>query len=88
MGTESLLIMHQDSTNGGREGSLLKDLKYCVFGLGNTQYEHFNKVAKMVDELLQEQGGKRLVPVGLALETMMSASRISPHGQMVMSSQI
>ncbi|AQK61354.1 ankyrin repeat family protein [Zea mays] len=67
-------------TTRGREGSLLKDLKYCVFGLGNTQYEHFNKVAKMVHELLQEQGGKRLVPVGLALETMMSASRISPHG--------
>uniref|UniRef100_A0A453D6X8 Flavodoxin-like domain-containing protein n=1 Tax=Aegilops tauschii subsp. strangulata TaxID=200361 RepID=A0A453D6X8_AEGTS len=63
------LIMRQDSTNGSLRGKekevWLKDFNYAVFGLGNRQYEHFNKVAKEVDELLLEQGGKRLVPCGL-----------------------
>ncbi|CAL1415087.1 unnamed protein product [Linum trigynum] len=45
-------------------GEWLK-MKYGVFGLGNKQYEHFNKIAKEVDDILAEQGGKRLVPVGL-----------------------
>lgn len=48
----------------GEEDSF-KNLQYGVFGLGNRQYEHFNKVAKIVDDKLLEKGGNRLVPVGL-----------------------
>eukprot|EP00249_Psilotum_nudum_P023195 c28784_g1_i1 orf=654-2702(+) len=46
-------------------GNWLSGLAYAVFGLGNRQYEHFNQVAKVVDEALAEQGAQQLVSLGL-----------------------
>ncbi|XP_039048568.1 NADPH--cytochrome P450 reductase 2-like [Hibiscus syriacus] len=51
--------------NGKERGEWLQNMKYEIFVLGNRQYEHFNKVAKVVDDILAEQGAKRLVPLGL-----------------------
>lgn len=38
----------------------VEGLKYVVFGLGNKTYEHYNKVARDVDEKLAEMGAIRI----------------------------
>ena len=40
----------------------MNSLKYCVFGLGNKQYEHYNRMGKLTDKLLEEIGANRIFP--------------------------
>ena len=40
-------------------------LRYAVFGLGNSTYEHFNAMAKVVDKKLEAMGGVRVHPMGM-----------------------
>ena len=42
----------------------LDGLKYVVFGLGNRTYEHYNLIARKVDDKLTELGASRLGPRG------------------------
>jgi NADPH-ferrihemoprotein reductase len=43
----------------------LSGLKYCVFGLGNKQYEHYNAMGKFFDSTLESLGASRIAPLGL-----------------------
>ncbi len=42
-----------------------KKVNFAIFGLGNTQYEHYNKTAKDADSLLEKNGAKRIYELGL-----------------------
>lgn len=42
----------------------LGSVEFAVFGLGNRQYEHFNKMGRSTDKLLEKVGAKRVVEYG------------------------
>ncbi|KAL6575159.1 MFS transporter multidrug-resistance type transporter [Orobanche minor] len=63
--TTCTLLKIEFPKRGQERGDWLRKLQYGVFGLGNRQCEHFNKIATEVDKFVAEQGGQRLVPVGL-----------------------
>lgn len=45
--------------------TFFQNYRFCVFGLGNTQYEHYNKMGKMVDKWIGDMGGNRVYELGL-----------------------
>ncbi|KAK5055261.1 hypothetical protein LTR84_013011 [Exophiala bonariae] len=46
------------------DSALLCNLRYAAFGLGNSNYQHYNRVITVVTELLDQQGAQRLIAVG------------------------
>jgi len=46
------------------DNTFLSSLKFSVFGLGNRQYEHFNRMGKLSNEFLEKLGGQRVFDYG------------------------
>ncbi|KAK1762423.1 hypothetical protein QBC33DRAFT_601515 [Phialemonium atrogriseum] len=44
----------------------LQNLRYVAFGLGNSNYKHYNRVVDVVVEALDNAGARRLMPIGRA----------------------
>jgi NADPH-ferrihemoprotein reductase len=58
----------QRNQNQNHEGHsrLFASLRYAAFGLGNSHYQYYNRVVKVVDSALQERGAERLMATGKA----------------------
>lgn len=46
------------------EADTLSNLRYGVFGLGNSTYEYFNAIGRKTDEVLEQKGGDRVFEYG------------------------
>lgn len=51
-------------TNDEENNLNFKGLKFSVFGLGNTQYQHYNAMGRNVDKFLEKLGGERIYKYG------------------------
>lgn len=63
--TDNVASVYKWFEEGKEREEWLRDLTYGMFDFGNGQYEHFHKVAEVVNGIITEQGGKRIVSVGL-----------------------
>ena len=64
--SDSASEFHEWLMDGARESdTALGGLRFAVFGLGNSQYEHYNSMGKEVDARLGALGGHRFLPLGL-----------------------
>lgn len=50
--------------SGSIEPGFLAKTCFTVFGLGNTQYEHYNKMGRTTNQLLEQHGARRCCPYG------------------------
>lgn len=68
-GTWFFQWLEESVTDFRLQKGMLKDMKYAVFGLGNSQYaEHYNVVGKKVDKWLHKLQAERIIRLGLGNE--------------------
>ncbi|KAJ0413483.1 hypothetical protein BJY00DRAFT_306284 [Aspergillus carlsbadensis] len=61
--TDNAIQFFEFITSEETEGRL-GNMRYAIFGLGNSTYEHYNLVAREVDAALSLRGARRMGPVG------------------------
>jgi NADPH-ferrihemoprotein reductase len=59
---EESKLSHSDEN---KASTILSHVEYAVFGLGNTQYDHYNATGKFMDRALAVVGAQRIIPLGL-----------------------
>ncbi|VVT46879.1 uncharacterized protein SAPINGB_P001433 [Magnusiomyces paraingens] len=57
-------FLTSDGVEFSQGESSLENLKYVVFGLGNSTYEHYNAVGRRVNKIFEDLGAKRIGPYG------------------------
>lgn len=62
--TEMVRLLKQEM-EGDETNNIFSNVEFCVFGLGNRQYEHFNAMGKFFDKSLQTLGGTRVLDISL-----------------------
>lgn len=63
--TDSALDFMEWVMDSQREPELYENLRYAVFGLGNRQYEFFNKQGQVLDDRMNHLGAQRIVQRGV-----------------------
>lgn len=53
-------LRDEDFQFSNGEHTLPSSLKYVIFGLGNTTYDHYNIISRQVDEALTKAGATRI----------------------------
>ena len=58
-------ILEAEDDTSVVEEAILNQLEFCVFGLGNRQYDHFNAMGIFFDRVMARLGAQRILPLGI-----------------------
>mmetsp|Transcript_10563 Transcript_10563/g.19795 ORF Transcript_10563/g.19795 Transcript_10563/m.19795 type:complete len:444 (+) Transcript_10563:647-1978(+) len=62
---EFINFLKKSSDDEGPSDDFASNLKFTVFGLGNTQYEHYNEMGHLVQKRMKAVGGTEIYELGL-----------------------
>ena len=68
--TDTTSEFYQWSKDDTRMNDEFKNLDYCVFGCGNTQYEFFNQMGKEFDKIFTYLDGNKILELALGYDDL------------------
>jgi NADPH-ferrihemoprotein reductase len=57
-------LINDDKEDNNESDSTFKGMDFCVFALGNKQYDHYNAMGVFFDEAFDKLGGNRIMKIG------------------------